>query len=25
MDTLAEFTGELMRQCLACHAKFKVD
>lgn len=25
MDTLTEFTGELMRQCLACHAMFKID
>lgn len=25
MDMLAEFTGELMRQCLACHAMFRVD
>jgi hypothetical protein len=25
MDTLAEFTGRLMQQCLACHAKFRVD
>lgn len=24
MDMLAEFTGELMEQCLACHAQFKV-
>lgn len=25
MQTLTEFTGELMQQCLACHAMFKVD
>lgn len=25
METLTEFTGELMRQCLACHALFRVD
>jgi len=25
METLAEFTGELMKQCLACHAMFKAD
>ena len=25
MDMLAEFTGELMKQCLACHAAFKVE
>jgi hypothetical protein len=25
MDTLAEFTGQLMRNCLNCHATFKVD
>jgi len=25
MDTLASFTGELMKQCLACHARFKTD
>ena len=25
MDTLVEFTGELMKQCLACHAAFKVN
>ena len=25
MDTLVEFTGELMKQCLACHATFKTD
>lgn len=25
MDMLASFTGKLMRQCLACHAMFKVD
>jgi hypothetical protein len=25
MGTLAEFTGQLMRQCLSCHAMFKVD
>ncbi|HIO91688.1 MAG TPA: hypothetical protein EYG68_02455 [Leucothrix mucor] len=25
MDMLAEFTGELMKNCLACHALFKVD
>ncbi len=24
MDMLVEFTGELMKQCLACHAMFKV-
>ena len=24
MDMLAEFTGKLMKQCLACHAMFKV-
>ena len=24
MDMLAEFTGELMEQCLACHAQFRV-
>ena len=23
MDILAEFTGELMKQCIACHALFK--
>jgi hypothetical protein len=25
METLTSFTGELMKQCLACHAMFKVD
>lgn len=25
MDTLAEFTGQLMKNCLSCHATFKVD
>ena len=25
MATLAEFTGQLMQQCLSCHAKFKVN
>ncbi len=25
MDLLASFTGELMKQCLACHALFKTD
>lgn len=25
MDTLASFTGELMKQCLACHAMFKTN
>lgn len=25
METLAELTGELMKNCLACHATFKVD
>ena len=25
MDTLAELTGDLMKNCLACHATFKVD
>jgi hypothetical protein len=25
MDTLAQLTGELMKNCLACHATFKVD
>ncbi len=25
MDMLAEFTGDLMKNCLACHAAFKVD
>jgi hypothetical protein len=25
MDMLAELTGELMQNCLACHATFKVD
>lgn len=25
MEDLATFTGELMQQCLACHALFKVD
>ena len=25
MDTLASFTGELMKQCLACHAMFTAD
>ncbi len=25
MGTLAEFTGELMKNCLACHAMFKAD
>lgn len=25
MDTLAEFTGELMQQCLACHAQFRAE
>lgn len=25
MDTLTSFTGELMKQCLACHAMFKTD
>jgi hypothetical protein len=25
MDMLASFAGKIMRQCLACHAKFKVD
>ena len=25
MDTLAEFTGELMKQCLSCHAQFRVN
>lgn len=24
MEDLAEFTGELMKQCLACHSMFKV-
>lgn len=24
MDMLAEFTGQLMKQCLSCHAMFKV-
>ena len=24
MGTLAEFTGQLMQQCLACHARFRV-
>jgi cytochrome c556 len=24
METLAEFTGELMQQCLTCHAQFRV-
>lgn len=25
MDMLSEFTGQLMQQCVACHAMFKVD
>lgn len=25
MEMLAEFTGELMKNCLACHSTFKVD
>lgn len=25
METLASFSGELMKQCLACHAMFKAD
>ncbi len=25
MDMLAEFTGELMQNCLACHAQFKAN
>ena len=25
MDMLAEFTGKLMQQCLACHAMFRVE
>ncbi len=25
METLASFTGELMKQCLACHSLFKTD
>ncbi len=25
MDTLASFTGELMKQCLACHAMFTAE
>ena len=25
MDILTSFTGELMKQCLACHATFKTD
>ena len=25
MDTLVEFTGELMNQCVTCHAMFKTD
>lgn len=25
MDQLTEFTGELMQQCIRCHALFKVD
>jgi len=25
MESLTEFTGELMLQCLACHSMFKVD
>ncbi|MEJ2622664.1 MAG: hypothetical protein P8163_21205 [Candidatus Thiodiazotropha sp.] len=25
MNTLTSFTGELMKQCLTCHAMFKVD
>lgn len=25
MDTIAEFTGELMKQCLSCHAQFRVN
>lgn len=25
MDMLASFTGELMQQCLSCHAMFKTD
>jgi hypothetical protein len=25
MDMLAELTGELMKNCVACHAAFKVD
>jgi len=25
MDMLSEFTSQLMQQCLACHAMFKVD
>jgi hypothetical protein len=25
MDMLSELTGQLMKQCLACHAMFKVD
>jgi hypothetical protein len=25
MDMLAELTGELMKNCIACHATFKVD
>jgi len=25
METLTEFTGELMQQCIACHAMFKAN
>ena len=25
MQTLTEFTGELMQQCLACHARYRAD
>jgi hypothetical protein len=25
MQTLTEFTGELMQQCVACHAIYKVN
>jgi len=25
MDSLSSFTGKLMKQCLACHATFRVD
>ena len=25
MESLAEFTGELMKQCLSCHAQFRVN